>query len=266
MRYSNLHGHTTYSDGKGTVRENIEEAIRRNMLSIGFSDHSFTACDTSYCMKLENYSAYREEINSLKQEYKDKIPVFLGIEKDYYSEINRDDYDYVIASVHYIVKNGICYPIDHSGVQQEECINDAFGGDVFAMAKCYYDMVAEHVKNSKPTIVGHFDVLNKFSIMPESDERYIKLTVNAMNEAVKYCKYFEVNTGGISRGWRKNPYPSDYLLKHLLSIGGEVVINSDSHDPQTLDFFFDESVEIIRKAGFDRFCVFNGKDFDKIHI
>ncbi len=55
MRFSNLHTHTTFSDGVGTVRENIESAIAKNMLSLGFSDHSFTACDTSYCMKLEDY-------------------------------------------------------------------------------------------------------------------------------------------------------------------------------------------------------------------
>ena len=84
MRFSNLHTHTTFSDGVGTVRQNIESAINKNMLSLGISDHSFTACDTSYCMKLSDYDRYFEEISSLKSEYKDKIPVYLGLEKDYY--------------------------------------------------------------------------------------------------------------------------------------------------------------------------------------
>lgn len=48
MRYSNLHNHSTYSDGKSTMEENIQAAIRKNMHSLGFSDHSFTACDPSY--------------------------------------------------------------------------------------------------------------------------------------------------------------------------------------------------------------------------
>ena len=266
MRFSNLHTHTTFSDGKGTVRENVESALRKNMLSLGFSDHSFTAYDTSYCMSLERYGAYIDEVNAVKAEYKDRIPIYLGIEKDYYSDINSADYDYVLASVHYIVKNGICYPIDHSRIQQEECIRDAFGGNVFDMAKCYYDMVAEHIMLTKPHVVGHFDVLNKFSIMPETDERYMEMAINSMKEAAKYCRYFEVNTGGISRGWRKDPYPSDYLLKTLLDIGGEVVINSDSHHPDNLDFYFNESVELLRKVGYDHFSVFNGKDFDKIKI
>lgn len=266
MRFSNLHTHSTYSDGKGTLRENVESALKKNMLSLGFSDHSFTECDPSYCMKLSDYEAYAKEARALIDEYKDRIPLFLGIEKDYYSQIDKSVYDYVIASVHYIVKDGICYPIDHSRIQQQECIRDAFGGNIFDMAQCYYDMVAEHVSEVKPTVVGHFDVLNKFSIMPEGDDKYIRMTVDAMTECAKYCKYFEVNTGGISRGWRKDPYPSDYLLKHLLDLGGEVVINSDSHHPDNLDFYFNESVELIRSVGYDHFCVFNGKDFDKIKI
>ena len=46
MRYSNLHTHTTYSDGKNSVRENIEAAIANNMISLGFSDHSYTDFDS----------------------------------------------------------------------------------------------------------------------------------------------------------------------------------------------------------------------------
>lgn len=266
MRFSNLHTHTVFSDGKGTVRENIESAIAKNMRSLGFSDHSFTACDTSYCMKLSDYEKYCQEVRTLAKEYQDRIPVFLGLEKDYYSEIDKNMFDYVIASVHYIVKNGVCYPIDHSRAQQEDCIREVFGGNILDMAKCYYEMVAEHAMLSKPDVIGHFDVLNKFSIMPEADDRYMRIAEDAMKEAFRYCPRFEVNTGGISRGWRKDPYPSLYLLRLLRALGGEAVINSDSHHPDNLDFHFKESVALLREAGYDSFSVFNGKGFDPIKI
>lgn len=236
------------------------------MLSLGFSDHSFTECDTSYCMKLSDYEPYIAEVSKLKAEYKDRLPVYLGIEKDYYSEIDKDAFDYVIASVHYIVHNGVCYPIDHSRVQQEDCIREVFGGNVLDMAKCYYEMVAEHACTAKPDVIGHFDVLNKFSIMPETDERYMQIALDSMTEAAKYCKYFEINTGGISRGWRKTPYPSDYLLRHLLSLGGEIVINSDSHHPDNLDFHFAESAEILRSVGYTHFSVLTPNGFEKIKL
>ncbi len=266
MRFSNLHTHTTFSDGNGTVRKNIESAIAKNMLSIGFSDHSFTACDTSYCMKLSDYERYCTEVRTLAKEYQNQIPVFLGLEKDYYSEIEREAFDYVIASVHYIVKNGVCYPIDHSRVQQEDCVREAFGGSVLDMAKCYYEMTAEHAMLAKPDVIGHFDVLNKFSYMPETDDRYVYLAEDAMKAIVPYCPRFELNTGGICRGWRKTPYPSLHLLRLLHGLGGEIVINSDSHHPDHLDFHFIESAALLREAGYESFSVFNGKSFEPIKL
>lgn len=266
MRFSNLHTHTTFSDGKGTVRENIESAIAKNMRSIGFSDHSFTACDTSYCMKISDYERYCLEVRTLAKEYQDRIPVFLGLEKDYYSEIERDAFDYIIASVHYIVKNGVCYPIDHSRIQQEDCVREAFSGNILDMAKCYYEMTVEHAMRSRPDVIGHFDVLNKFSYMPETDERYMDLAQEAMKAIFPYCRRFEINTGGISRGWRKDPYPSLYLLQLLRELGGEVVISSDSHHPDHLDFHFKESAALLRKAGYESFSVFNGNGFEKVKL
>ena len=266
MQFSNLHTHTVFSDGIGTFRENIESAISKNMLSLGFSDHSFTPCDTSYCMKLSDYDKYFSEIDSLKREYKDIFPIYTGLEKDYFSTIDRSAYDYIIASVHYIIKDGICYPIDHSGKQQTDCINDAFNGNIYDFAKCFFDMVNEQAELIKPDVIGHFDVINKFSLMPEDDIKYIDIAKDAIKETAKHCKVFEINTGAVANGYRKNPYPNRVLLELLLEIGGEVVINSDCHNPKNLDYFFTESVDLIRDIGFDHFCIFNGKDFDKISI
>ena len=119
---------------------------------------------------------------------------------------------------------------------------------------------------SKPDVIGHFDVLNKFSYMPETDDRYIYLAEDAMKAIFPYCKRFEINTGGISRGWRKNPYPSAHLLRLLLQLGGEVVINSDSHHPDHLDFHFTESAALLREIGYESFSVFNGKGFSPIKL
>ena len=266
MRYSNLHNHSVFSDGVGTLRENVESALLKNMVSLGFSDHSFTACDTSYCMKLEDYGRYCEEVNLLKEEYKDRIPLFLGIECDYYSEIDKSMFDYTIASVHYIIKNGVTYPIDHTPKQQEECMRDAFGGSALDMAKCYFDMITEHAIKLKPTFIGHFDVINKFTLMPEGDDAFRDITIEAMKEIVKVCPYFELNTGGIARGWRKIPYPSPYLLELLPTLGGEILVNSDSHNPDNLDFYFDESIELLKKHGYDHISLLGKDGFYKVKI
>lgn len=296
MRYSNLHTHSTFSDGKHSPEENILSAIDKNMISIGFSDHSFTACDTSYCMKQEQYPAYLQEIQRLKKAYSNQIAVYAGLELDYYSTapavsvqakslgpgllettyVTRNsqplvlsdlaNYDYLIASVHYIVKDGICYPIDHSAEQQIDCIQNAFHGDVLAMVQCYFDLLCEHVERVKPTLVGHFDVLTKFGLMPETDERYRAIACQALKRILQTCPYIEVNTGAIARGLKTTPYPNLFLWKTILDEGGEIVLGSDSHHKDNLVFYFDETIQLLRQAGFEHVCMFHGTQFDRIYL
>ena len=272
MRYSNLHTHTTYSDGKNTVRETVEEAIRRQMLSIGFSDHSFTAIDTSYCMPQERYEDYAREILALKEAYADRIPVYLGMELDYYSAIPTIPLDYTIASVHYIVENGKTYAIDHAasrenpGLFQRECADEAFGGSLIGFAERYFSMLAEHVHRVKPTLVGHFDVITKFSIMPEEDPRYLALATDALSAVARDCPFIEVNTGAISRGYRTVPYPIPPLLRHMKAIGAHPVLSADSHKNENLTFHFDQTVDMLRAIGFRSLAVFNGNGYDEHSI
>ena len=67
MKYSNIHTHTTFSDGKNTPEEMIERAKELGFVSLGFSDHSETVFDPHYCMASEKYSLYRSKISELKE-------------------------------------------------------------------------------------------------------------------------------------------------------------------------------------------------------
>jgi len=266
MRYANLHTHTLFSDGKHTMRENIESALNKQMLSLGFSDHSFTACDPSYCMQPGQYGQYHAQLEALKQEYAHRIPIYTGMELDYFSEVDTAAYDYIIASVHYIIRGGECYPIDHSARQQKMCIRDAFGGNVWDMAACYFDILTEHVTRVRPTVVGHFDVITKFSLMPEATDRYRRIAADALKQILAVCPYLEVNTGAIARGLKKLPYPSDYLLETARQCGARIVLGSDSHHKDNLTFAFDETVQLLQQLGFDSVHVFNGTGFDAMPI
>ena len=42
----NLHTHSTYCDGKSTIKEMIRSALLRDFEVLGFSGHSFTDFDT----------------------------------------------------------------------------------------------------------------------------------------------------------------------------------------------------------------------------
>ena len=106
MIKSNLHTHTTFCDGKNTPEDVVKEAIERGFDIIGFSAHAYTPTNSQWCLKKEREDAYAKEIIRLKEEYKDKIKILLGLELDYYSEVDTSQCDYTIGSVHYVYKNG----------------------------------------------------------------------------------------------------------------------------------------------------------------
>ena len=266
MRYVNLHNHSVYSDGIHTIEASVKSAVAKNMLALGFSDHSYTPCDESYCMKPEDYASYLEEIFRLKEKYSGILPIYAGIELDYDSDPDTSSFDYCIASVHYIIRNGKTYAIDHSLAQQIACCEDVFGGDKLAFAKCYYDQLTDHVKRCKPTLVGHFDVITKFSYMPEEDPRYLEIAEKALERIAEVCPYIEINTGAIARKCRTVPYPSRPLLEKMLELDARPVLGSDSHQKENLTFWFDEAVELLKEVGFRQIWQFNGTGFDPVAI
>ncbi len=267
MRFSNLHTHSTFSDGKNTPEEIVLSAIEKNFVSIGFSDHSHTPCDESYCMFESAYPAYRETVLGLREKYKGKIDVLHGMEFDYYSRpVDRSLYDYLIGSIHYLCIDGDCHPIDHTLEQQNICIAGPCRGDRMEMAKRYYDLLVRHITDLRPEIVGHFDVITKFGLFDDHSPIYEKIATEALDEVMKTCPVIEMNTGAISRKKRDLPYPADFLLRRVLANGGEILLSADSHAKETLDCFFPESVEILRTVGFDHILYLDGTGFHKMAI
>ena len=266
MQYVNLHNHSTYSDGQFSMEDNVKSAIEKGMLALGFSDHSYTPCDESYCMMSQDYTAYLQEIKGLKEKYRGKIALYAGIELDYDSNPDTTAFDYCLASVHYIVREGKTYPIDHSLPQQVRCCRELFDGDKLAMARCYYGQLVDHVKRCKPTFVGHFDVIAKFSYMPEEDPEYQEIASRALEEIVKVCPYIEVNTGAIARKCKDTPYPARFLMEKMLALGAKPVLGSDRHHKDNLIFWFDEAVALLKDVGFTHISRFEGNGFTDVEI
>jgi putative hydrolase len=76
---ADYHTHTIYSHGKGTIRENVEAALKRGLREIVITDHG--PGHFSYGVKLENLQKMRREIDELKKEY-DNINILLGVESN----------------------------------------------------------------------------------------------------------------------------------------------------------------------------------------
>lgn len=249
MRYSNIHTHTTFSDGKNTPEEMIQKAIAFGFCSIGISDHSETAFDSAYCMHHDRYPEYRALISELRKKYEGEISVFCGIEQDSYSPADCGAFDYVIGSVHYIREAGEHFHVDLSLARQMEMIEKHCRGEKLEYARRYYDLVGENAAKGGFEVQGHFDLLNKFGLFDGDNEAYRKIALEALDEVLSKIPYIEMNTGAISRGY-PCIYPAPFLLERVLEKGGRMVLNGDSHSADSLDCHFEESVALLKKIGF----------------
>lgn len=252
---TNYHTHTNLCDGKNTAEEMVISAINKGFSAIGFSGHGYTAHDLSYCVK--DIDGYIKEINRLKEKYKDKIQIYCGIEEDASSYVQREKFDYIIGSSHYFNINGKYYPFDCSYDDFKKCL-EIFDFDVIKMAESYYGAFVDYIAKRKPDIVGHFDLITKYDEVDTShflnNHEYLNIAEKYMNIAADNDVIFEVNTGAIARGYRKSPYPAENLLYILKEKDCKLILSSDSHKVDTLDFYFEETIKLLRDIGFN--CVY----------
>ena len=267
MIYSNLHTHTVCSDGKHSIRENIESAIKLGMKSLGFSDHCYTYFDTSYCIPKDKVSDYIKEVRALSEEYRDRIEIYLGYELDGYAIIeNREIYDYIIGDVHYVRTSDGLRAVDLSKEEHLNIVNDYFGGDHIALAKDYYEGYVERIAQMRPDILGHIDLVTKYSYVDEQSPKYQKIALEALEASLDICPILEMNTGAISRGYRKIPYPAPFFFDLIKSKGAKIILSSDSHSADNLIYFFDESVELLKANGINSVVAMIGGNFEEIGI
>ena len=250
---SNLHTHTCYCDGKDTPEDVVKSAISMGMNTLGFSGHSYVPFDLDCCMNLEETAQYREEVLRLKKQYGDQLNILLGIEQDYYTTESTKGYEYVIGSVHYLLCGDTYYPLDQDKALFKEMIRLHFGGDVFRFLKVYFEMVARLPQKTGCEIIGHFDLVTKFNepedLFDTTDPRYLRYAIDALDALLDQDMVIEINTGAISRGYRRTPYPAPLFLRRISERRGRVTFNSDSHQKETLLFFFKEAQMYAKACG-----------------
>ncbi len=261
------HIHSTFSDGKNTPEEIVLAAIKDGYYAIGFSDHGYTGYDLRYCMK--DQEEYIREINRLKEKYASKIQVYLGVEEDAFSPVNRQLFDYIIGSCHYAYKNGCYYAIDSNYDCFNKCLA-VFDNDYLAFAESYYDSFYNYIKARKPDIIGHFDLITKFDEIGErlflDNPKYNKISEKYLSKLLLSGCIFEVNTGAIARGLRTTVYPYENLLYILRKNEAPIILSSDSHSIDTLNFAFDDTKTHLKDIGFKKLKALYNNEFIDLDI
>lgn len=102
---ADYHTHTFYSDGVGSIEQNVESAREKGLHSIGITDHGFY--HVAHGIKRKQVAKMRAEIERLKAKYPD-IEILLGVEANLINlngdlDLKESDlklFDYVIFGVH----------------------------------------------------------------------------------------------------------------------------------------------------------------------
>jgi histidinol-phosphatase (PHP family) len=257
MILSNLHTHTTFCDGANTPEEMAEAAIRLGFRALGFSGHGYTDCDPGgFCgMPLDAMPEYRKAVRALKKQYAGKLDVFLGLENDAACMHPANDYDYTIGSVHYIPRGGEHHCVDASPERLERSLRQAFGNDGLALAKAYFRTLCAFAATKPADIMGHFDLVRRFNAggrryFDESSAAYRSAASEALEQVARSGMLLEVNTALIAKGMSDEPYPATFLLRRAKELGARVVVSSDAHAAEKLNFAFDRMESLLRHIGF----------------
>ncbi len=227
---ANFHTHTfRCNHAKGTDREYVEKAIELGFTELGFSDHMPQLYPDGkgmhFQMDLSQVAEYVDSISALKQEYADKIKIYIGFESEYYKGITEKTLDFFRG-----------YPINYLILGQH--LLDDYRGETPLEATTdktrltrYVNSVISAIKTGKFSLIAHPDIINYTS----EDEFYHgemkRLCIAAKNADIPLeCNM--LGTGGY--GNRRRHYPSERFFRIAAEVGNEVIISCDAHEPEML--------------------------------
>ena len=248
---SNFHTHSNYCDGKATLREMVDFAVAHGFSELGFSGHSPLPFENTY--SITDYEGYCNEVRALKEEYKDRIKIHLGLEIDYIPGMLEDftplieqgGLEYTIGSIHLIPAEGIIpmdandlWMIDGSRYQTyDEGLMKHYGGDIKRGVTAYFHNENAMLEKNRPTIVGHPDKIvmhNRDRYFTEDEKWYRDLafeTIHLIKDLDLVC---EINTRGIYKGRHADYYPGKWLIQEMKLLHIPVIVSTDAHSPEDL--------------------------------
>ena len=232
---ADYHTHTKYSHGKGTIEENVLEAISKGIKTIGISDHGYK--HLAYGIKLNDIYKMREEIDKLNEKYSN-IEILLGMEcniLDSYGNIDINDKiiencDYIMAGYHFGSKpTNVKALINHAN-------NYVFKTE---KAKEYNTLgIINAMKNNNIFVITHPG--DKGDIYIEEVAKVAKET-NTKLEINSSHRFLNANQ-----------------LRQIEHIGNTFIVGSDAHVPQNVGNF-NLALNTIKEAKIDLSLIENIK-------
>jgi histidinol-phosphatase (PHP family) len=262
--WSNFHTHSTYCDGKASLKDSVE-AGRSRLRCLGFSSHAPIPFDCSWTMKKQALDPYILEINSLKKS-NPEMEIYAGLEVDYVPGVTgprhfQHQLDYTIGSVHFAdaLPDGTPWEVDGPHVKFLEGLEKIFNNKIKDAVTRYYELTRHLLEDEPPTLLGHLDKIKiqntGHPLFDESETWYREEIKETIDTIKRSGTIVEVNTRGLYQKKSDTPYPSPWILEILFQKKIPVTLSSDAHHPDDLVNQFPETAALLKKIGFKKLSV-----------
>jgi len=244
---------------EANVRRYLDAAAARGISELGFSEHVYCFQEA---LEIWRHPFWQECAHDPLDEYVEFLSgmdgVTLGLEVDWIP--GREDalaalianrpWDYIIGSVHFVADRAV----DHDGYDIWE------SSDPDAVWTAYFTALGEAAASGLFDVLAHPDLVKVWGRArpdpPRPRRAYYEIAMPAI-EAADVA--IEVSTAGLRKPVGEM-YPAPELLRMCVAAGKPIALSSDAHEPQTIGYAYEEAVGLLRDAGVERICVFEGRE------
>jgi histidinol-phosphatase (PHP family) len=230
-----------------TFEQYIEVALKNGLEEITFTEHMPIPSDfmdneflKECAPTVEEIEKYFLDLKNIKEQYKDKIKINIGLEVDYiegyeetikkflnkYGNIIEDS----ILSVHF-VKDGDKYYCIDAMQYFEEFLNKV--GSLEKVYDKYYETLLKAIKSDlgpyKPKRIGHPTLIRIFNKKYPVEYKNIDLLKSIVEEIRNRDYEVDLNTAGLRKEFCGEVYPSGVFLDLVRENNIRLVYGSDSH-------------------------------------
>lgn len=253
-----LCGHAT-----GTPSQYVDEAIRKELLVLGFSDHAPLPDYLQDGISMFQYQAeeYLALVASMKHQYKKKIEIRIGFEVDFPLRDSFDAKYFDDSRIDYLI--GSCHYLGDWGLDSPDSENEWHRRGIDQVYSDYYDSLLLCAESGLFDIIGHFDLAKKFGFLPTAD--FTSQIRRIAKAAARTETAVELNTSGLRKP-AKEIYPSESIVKILFEENVPVTLGSDSHVPSDVGADFDKALGLLKKCGYRKISAFDKRKIFVLNI
>ena len=251
MKY-NYHTHTVRCHhAEGADEEFVLAAIEAGFDEIGFADHSPWPFEKDFVshirMTEDELGGYCDSVKALREKYKDKINIKLGLECEYFpkylpwlkEKIREHKIDYLICGHHFCT--------DEPGNIYNGSITDSKG------LEDYKNDILEALDSGIFSYIAHPDIFMRG--YPVFDEKCEEVTRAIIEKAKETNTPLEYNLLGLKHGINdgKPGYPHPSFWKIAGEYKPPVVIGVDAHVPEAYgeSDIYRTAVELLSSYGLE---------------